>query len=507
MAARSGRPGGGAARGEGMKRTAIAVLLVSMLNAQAPAGKVRGLILTGESDTQYHNWRVSTPFLRNLLESTGRFEVKVEEQPAGITVDTLRPFDLIVLNYMGPRWGAGSEAAVAEFVRGGKGILSFHGVTYGPLCGMVFDAASRQWKAGPDEGWPDYASLLGARWKPANVGHGRRHVFPVKWTEPAHPIARGMAPEFVANDELYHRLDLLPGTQVLATAYSDPGTGGTGKDEPIIWTTAFGKGRSVHLTLGHDLAAMSQPGFVAAFARAAEWAGTQQVTLPAVIPLIARQKDAIRVLAVTGGHPYPVSFYTLFEGQEDIVWTHATSPREAFPADPASRYDVLVLHDMLQDLEPEEQEHLRAFVEAGKGVVALHHAIVDYTAWPWWWQEVTGGEFFIQGQPGHPASAYREGVDMVVTATDLGRSHPVTRDIPPLVVNDEAYRGMWHSAGIQVLMETAFPLNDKPVVWVGPHAGARVVYIQLGDSDSTMRYPAYRKLVRNAILWGAGRLN
>ncbi len=56
-------------------------------------------------------------------------------------------------------------------------------------------------------------------------------------------------------------------------------------------------------------------------------------------------------------------------------------------------------------------------------------------------------------------------------------------------------------------METAFPLNDRPVVCVGPHAGARVVYIQLGHSDSTMRYPAYRKLVHNAILWAAGRLN
>ncbi len=60
-----------------------------MLHAQAPAGRVRALILTGESDTQYHDWRVSTPFLRNLLERTGRFEVKVEEQPAGITADTL----------------------------------------------------------------------------------------------------------------------------------------------------------------------------------------------------------------------------------------------------------------------------------------------------------------------------------------------------------------------------------------------------------------------------------
>ena len=64
---------------------------------------------------------------------------------------------------------------------------------------------------------------------------------------------------------------------------------------------------------------------------------------------------------------------------------------------------------------------------------------------------------------------------------------------------------MWHSPEIQVLMETSYPLNDTPVVYVGPYTKARVVYIQLGHSDSTMRYPGYRKLVHNAILWGAHR--
>jgi len=490
-----------------MRLAIIAVLTISSLHAEQPAARVKTLILTGESDTQYHDWRVSTPFLRSLLESTGRFDVRVEEQPSGLTANTLGPFDLLVLNYMGPRWGVETEQVVEEFIRSGKGILSFHGVTYGPFYGMQYNGASQRWEAGPDSGWPDYAALIGARWTPSNIGHGKRHVFPVKWTNRDHPISHGLPPEFLANDELYHRLDLLPGTRVLATAFSDPATGGTGKDEPIIWTTAFGKGRSVYITLGHDLTAMSQPGFVAAFARAAEWAATDQVTLPTDIPLFAREENPVRVLVVTGGHSYPVSFYTLFEGQPDIVWSHATAPREAFTPDLTSRFDVIVLHDMWEDLEPTAREHLRAFVEAGKGIVSIHHSIVDYSGWPWWWEEVIGGKFFVHEQPGHPASAYKEGVDMVVTPTERGASHPVTRDVPPLLVNDEAYRGMWHSPQIQVLMETAFPLNDRPVVYVGPHPKARVVYIQLGHSDSTMRYPGYRKLVRDAILWGAHRLN
>jgi type 1 glutamine amidotransferase len=470
--------------------------------------RLKVLILTGESDSLYHHWQVSTPFLTQLLKRTGRFEVKVEEQVPGITAATLRTFDVLVLNYNGPRWGAVTENAVEEFVRSGKGMISFHGVTYGLFYGMVFDRATEKWSypAGSRDEWAAYTSLIGARWDPGKLGHGARHVFPVKWVDQQHPISRGMPPTFLANDELYHRLELLPDTTVLATAFSDPATGGTGNNEPIVWVARLGGGRTVHLTLGHDLSAMSQPGFEAALVRGTEWAASGQVTLPASMAAFEGPQNPVRVLVVTGGHGYPVSFYTLFEGYDDIVWSHAVSPKEAFTSDLAKRFDVIVLHDMWEDLEPTEREHLRAFVEAGKGVVSTHHAIVGYTGWPWWYEEIIGGKYFTKEQPGHPVSSYREGVELVVNLTRAGTAHPVTREVGPLVVEDEAYRGMWHSPEINVLMETSNPLNDKPVVYIGPHPKTRVIYIQLGHSDSTMRYPGYRRLVRNAIMWGAGRL-
>lgn len=85
-------------------------------------------------------------------------------------------------------------------------------------------------------------------------------------------------------------------------------------------------------------------------------------------------------------------------------------------------------------------------------------------------------------------------------------NHPVIRGVGPLPVTDEAYKGMWLSPAIKALMEVDHPLNDKPVVYIGPHPTARVVYIQLGHDESTMRHPGYRKLVRNAVLWAAGRM-
>ena len=92
---------------------------------------------------------------------------------------------------------------------------------------------------------------------------------------------------------------------------------------------------------------------------------------------------------------------------------------------------------------------------------------------------------------------------MLVTPVPEQRRHPVLRGVGPIPVEDECYRGMWHSSKIIVLMETEHELNDKPVVYLGPNPKIRSVYIQLGHGDEAIRHPAYRRLVHNAILWSA----
>ncbi len=244
--------------------------------AQASAPKIRVLVLTGNSDWS-HPWRGTAPFLQGILMNTGRFDVKLEEEVRGITSATLANYDVLVDYYYGPRWGDTTEHAVEDFLRSGKGMITVHGVTYGPFFGQAGGSPTEPRRL-EGEPWAAFSEMLGMSWKLENIGHAKRHVFVVHWVDRDNPISRGLPPSFVANDELYHKIDLKPNAHVLASALDVPvSQGGTGKEEPAIWTVPYGQGRVVVMVLGHDLLAMSQPGFMDAFARGTEWAATGNV--------------------------------------------------------------------------------------------------------------------------------------------------------------------------------------------------------------------------------------
>ena len=83
-------------------------------------GAIRVLIISGRNN---HDWRTTTPFLRDILNRTGRFDVRVNEEPSGMTAQTLAAYDCVVLDYNGPRWGESAEAALQQFVAAGKGLV------------------------------------------------------------------------------------------------------------------------------------------------------------------------------------------------------------------------------------------------------------------------------------------------------------------------------------------------------------------------------------------------
>ncbi len=463
-------------------------------------GKLRVLILTGRNN---HDWRATTPFLRSVLETSGRFDVRVTEEPSGLSAAALRPYDVLVVNYCGPRWGNPAEKAVEEFVQNGKGLVVVHAASY-PF-GETAVLSEHMGRTGVfQEPWAAWGNMVGAIWSDTDpkTGHAQRHAYQVNWQDAQHPIAAGVKP-FTVSDELYHNFRLKPGIHILASAIDSPAVGGNGKDEPLLWTRPYGQGRVFHTAFGHDVDAMQSPGFVATYARGVEWAASGSVTLPAQIDLNPKDPDAVRALLVTGGHDHETSLYGAFEGWRDIRVNVDPQPA-AFRGDLRKSYDVIVLYDSIQvDQLPEKhRENLRNFVESGKGLIVLHHAIIDFSAWEWWWKEVVGGLYVLKAHDGMQASSYLHDVELVVTPRP---GHPITRGLPPMRIFDETYKHVWHRPDVRVLLTANHPTSDVEIGWVSPYEKSRVVYLQPGHGRDSHELPWFRQLVRRSILWAAGR--
>jgi type 1 glutamine amidotransferase len=210
---------------------------------------------------------------------------------------------------------------------------------------------------------------------------------------------------------------------------------------------------------------------------------------PLARPLLAADKP-LRIQLVTGGHDHEITFYDVFTGHPEYVINVNPHPH-AFRPNLVKTCDVLVLYDYA-DADPAEQAILRSFLESGKGLVVLHHAICDNQQWPWWYEEVVGGLYDLK------KSTYKH--DQEFDVRPVG-THPVIAGISPFHISDEAYGNLWVSPKVQVLLETDHPLNGKQIAWIGPYQKSRVVYIQLGHGSPSHAHPVYRKLVHQAIHW------
>lgn len=217
-----------------------------------------------------------------------------------------------------------------------------------------------------------------------------------------------------------------------------------------------------------------------------------------ILPLAAAP---IRVQITTGGHPHDISFYSIFENQQDLAVTVNPHP-SAFRRDLRKFVDVLVLYDLDDVTAEAERKNLQTFLESGGGLVVLHHALADSWQWKWWYEEVVGGRFLMGQEGDMPRSKAKAPVVLEVRPV---AKHPVLEGVGPLKLDDEGYKGMYLSPKSKVLMETENPDNDKAVAWIGPWQKSRVVAIQAGHGPGAHMDPGYRRLVHNAILWAAGK--
>jgi len=254
------------------------------------AGKMRALLIDGQNN--HKTWPQTTPLIKRWLEESGLFTVEVATTPpAGQGNSSFQPrfsdYDVVVSNYNGEMWPEPTRRAFERFVSEGGGFVSVHAA----------DNAFAQWKAynemiavggweGRNQASGPYLRLRDGKWvrdeaTPGTGGHhGERHEFLVEVRDPNHPVTRGLPKKWRhAEDELYDQLrGPARNVDVLASAFSEPSTRGTGENEPMLMAISFGKGRVFHTTLGHSPEAMHCVGFIATLQRGAEWAATGKVT-------------------------------------------------------------------------------------------------------------------------------------------------------------------------------------------------------------------------------------
>jgi len=295
-----------------LRKLVIAALMLSIFSfAASGADPIETVIITGQNN---HNWPVSHIALQKILTNSGLFEVDLAVSPAqggdfsGFNVDFSK-YSLVVLDYNGDSWNDAMNEAFVKFVQNGGGVVIYHAADNAFAGWEEFNKIialggweNRDEKSGPYTYWKEGG--LVKDYSPGPGGsHGFQHEYVLECRCDSHPVLEGLPSRWKhAKDELYDRMRG-PGNigDLLYTAYSSVEQRGSGRNEPLIFTVAYGNSRIFHIMIGHagpsleDNPAMQCAGFQTLLLRGSEWAATGVVTQPVPADFPTAEKVSYRL--------------------------------------------------------------------------------------------------------------------------------------------------------------------------------------------------------------------
>lgn len=256
--------------------------------------KHKALVVSGQNN---HNWQVSHQVLKLILDNSGMFETDITlTAPAGGDMSGFKPdfsaYDVVVLDYNGDRWPAETDEAFLEYVRNGGGVIVYHAADNAFAGWEEFNKiiALGGWEGRDENSGPYYYLVDGKAVldnSPGSGGsHGEQREFPVTQRSSEHPIIKGLPKVWMhAQDEMYDRMRGPANIKdLLYSGHAIKERGGSGREEPLVFTVDYGDARIFHIMLGHcgptaeENPAMQCAGFQTLLLRGAEWAATGKVT-------------------------------------------------------------------------------------------------------------------------------------------------------------------------------------------------------------------------------------
>lgn len=296
------------------KLSCIAIaLMTALLSAgctDAQPEKKKALIVSGQNN---HNWEVSHKVLKLILDNSGMFETDFAlTAPAGGDMSGFQPdfsaYDVVVLDYNGDRWPEETDAAFMDYVNGGGGVIVYHAADNAFSGWEEFNKviALGGWEGRNENSGPYYYLVDGKPVLDTAPGpggsHGQQHEFPMNSRNKEHPIIKGLPERWMhAQDELYDRMRGPANIKdLLYTSFSDTSLGGSGREEPLVFTVDYGKARIFHIMIGHcgptaeENPAMQCAGFQTLLLRGAEWAATGKVSQPVPSDFPSEDKISLR---------------------------------------------------------------------------------------------------------------------------------------------------------------------------------------------------------------------
>ncbi len=313
----------------------ISTIILMIMSLSAKSQSLKALIIDGQNN--HGAWPKNTSMMKDYLEQTGLFKVVVErtaitwqgphsvagngDEPLDGLIESYKieskkvtnpvdepisdpnflpdfsKYDVVISNFgwRAADWPSQTKQGLEEFVKKGGGLVVIHAANnsfgdwpeYNKMIG-IGGWGDRNEKDGPFLYYDEKGKLV-RDLSPGYAGsHGPIMDFTITMRDASHPITKGLPEKWMhVKDELYDRLrGPAQNVNVLATAYSDITENsppwneepGTGRNEPMLMTIDYGRGRVFHSTLGHNDKSLECVGFIVTFQRGVEWAATGKVT-------------------------------------------------------------------------------------------------------------------------------------------------------------------------------------------------------------------------------------